>query len=169
MFDFTEASEHYIPEPDLVPILDALVSVIFFLILSTTFMEYNKVTVPPSKSSVISGPETPQPIAAKLFYQIKGADKVRVVLKWAGANPDMLQEEVSRKDPLQRSEEVQKAVEKMVTEFKGKFPEEKTLQLSFSERAVYQEVINVMDGARTQMQDIVLVSAAEADGASHGL
>lgn len=169
MFDFSEGGEQHIPEPDLVPILDALTSVIFFLILSTTFMEYTKLTLPPSKTSVISDPQRPQPVSAKLFYHISNNKTSRVILKWAGANPDMISEQVERKDPLVRSAEIEKTIEKMVTQFKEQYPEEKTIQISFSSDSTYQEMINVMDGARTGLQDIVLVSAEEADGVSNGL
>ena len=50
-----------------------------------------------------------------------------------------------------------------------KFPEEKSILLGFSPQVTYQEVISAMDGAREELQDLVMVSWTEAQAAESQL
>ncbi len=160
MFEDFDSVSHkaHIPEPELVPILDALVSVIFFLLLSTTFIELTKITVPPSQTSVVTDPVMPPPTTPKLYIKVEGEKTLQLKLKWAGQNPDQIKKTVSRAPENARSREVETAALDIVKEFKAKFPAEKSIQMIFSETATYQELISVMDGVRVEIQDIVLLS-----------
>ncbi len=160
MFEDFDSVAHkaHIPEPELVPILDALVSVIFFLLLSTTFIELTKITVPPSQTSVVTDPQVPPPPSPKLYIKVENGKTLHLKLKWAGRNPDSIKKTVERSATNARSREVESMALDIVKEFKAKFPDEKSIQMIFSENATYQELISVMDGVRVEIQDIVLLS-----------
>ena len=160
MFEDFDSVSHkaHIPEPELVPILDALTSVIFFLLLSTTFIELTKITVPPSQTSVVTDPQSPPPPAPKLYIKVDGEKNLEMKLKWAGKNPDQIKKTVPRALENARSREVEDMAHAIVKEFKVHFPEEKSIQMIFSGTATYQELISVMDGVRVEIQDIVLLS-----------
>lgn len=163
MFEFDSKDNHHITEPELVPVLDALTSVIFFLVLSTTFVQFTKLTVPPSQTSIVDKPIVDPPLNPKLIVRAKNANTVNAMMKWQGERPANLQEQIVIKEATTRSEELEQKIEKLVSDFSEKYPNEKTLQISFSKDVNYQQVITVMDGVRKKMDNIVLVSWAEAE------
>jgi biopolymer transport protein ExbD len=160
MFELERESRH-IPEPDLVPILDGLVCVIFFLLLSISFVGLTKLTVPPSTSAVSTTPEKP-PLSPKVkVVQEKG--NLRIELEWLGEKPAHVAVEQARDNKRAINKELIQKVTSLVGEFKTKFPEEKTMQLTMGEELSYQEMIAVMDGIRPHFDDIVLNSYKELE------
>lgn len=156
--DFASEEKTHIPEPELVPILDALTAVIFFLLLSVTFIDLTKITVPPSQTSVITSPVRPPPRTPKLFVKAKG-DKINLGLFWTGDKPDNIKKTLARKPENARSPELETAVNEMVKKFKEQYPDEKTLQLGLTDEGTYQELLSAMDGVLPVIQDIVLISS----------
>lgn len=157
--EFAELHRRHTPEPELVPILDALTCIIFFLMYTTTFMELTSLTLPPSAVSVVSksDPSKSNPIVPKLFIDI--VDQTIVIkLKWEGQNPGSSSKKIDRNKPERYSQELQKIVETMVADFAKKFPDEKSLQVAVAERGTYQELISVMDGITKSVPDVVLLS-----------
>ena len=146
------------PRIDLVPIIDAMTCVIFFLLLSSTFIEYTKITMP-SAISVVSATSVAKdpPVSPKLIGAIKGS-YIYLTLSWAGNSPDKIVRKIKRDPDNKRSEELQSSAFDVVDEFIKKYPGEKTMLLGFSSKATYQEVISTMDGARKVLQDLVMVS-----------
>ena len=164
MFDFDSNEERHIPEPDLVPILDALTSVIFFLVLSTTFMEFTKVTVPPSKTSVITDPLRPPPVSGKILVQLdKKGSGLKLDLKWGGVSPDLVSENVTLIGDRADNHLIEDAANKIVSEYLSKYPDEKSIQVGFGKNVNYQQMISTMDGIRKRIQDIVLISYHEVN------
>ena len=100
----------------------------------------------------------PPPTTPKLYIKVEGEKTLQMKLKWAGRNPDQIKKTVSRAPENARSRDVETTAHDIVKEFKAKFPEEKSIQMIFSETATYQELISVMDGVRVEIQDIVLLS-----------
>jgi biopolymer transport protein ExbD len=149
------------PNIDLVPILDAMTSVIFFLILSCAFIEYTKLTLPPSKTALVNATDAKNPLAPRLFGLVKGPEKIEVVLLWQGDKPGITHKEVNRSEPQKRSVELEIATKELISEFAKQYPEEKSLQLGISKSGSYQELISLMDGVRNSIQDIVLISHTE--------
>jgi hypothetical protein len=136
--------------------------VIFFLILSSSFVEFNKQTLPPSSVSTSSGPATPDtttPLNPKLIA-VKIANKYRLLLIWAGKEPGQDEAYVDASD--ENSVELQKRTGELVQKFKVKYPAQASLQLGLGSDLSYQTLISVMDGAREYLQDIVLVSDEDA-------
>lgn len=161
MFDFDRESTRHIPEPDLVPILDGLVSVIFFLLLSMSFIGLTKLTVPPSSSSTTSI-DNKRPLSPKVKVSHTKTN-LKVELEWLGDKPDQLSVEQLRDPNRAINKELIEKVTRIVAEFKTQFPEEKTMQLTMSEDLNYQEMIAVMDGIRPHFEDIVLNSYKELE------
>lgn len=157
--EFAELHRRHTPEPELVPILDALTCIIFFLMYTTTFMELTSLTLPPSAVSKVQSTTTADsnPLTPKIFVEIEN-QKVELTLKWTGANPGNIKKTVNRSHAERYSKELEETVAAMVADFSKKFPTEKTLQLGIAERGTYQELITIMDGIRKSIQDIVLIS-----------
>ncbi len=153
------------PRIDLVPIIDAMTCVIFFLLLSSTFIEYTKITMPPAVSAVAAATvSNDPPVAPKMLGVIKGSS-IEIVLSWDGKKPDRIVKRVKRDPKNAPSEELRNTALAVAEEFNKKFPNEKTVLLGFSSNVTYQEMISTMDGARKVLQDLVMVSWTEAQSA----
>lgn len=150
------------PRIDLVPIIDAMTCVIFFLLLSSTFIEFTKITMPQAVSSVVTASTTNEPpLTPKLIGVIKG-NYIHMVLSWNGKKPDHFSKRVLRDPKNGRSEALQATTQGIVQEFKKIFPQEQALLLGFSPAVTYQEMISTMDGARQEVSDLVMVSWTES-------
>ena len=159
MFELEQERVHS-PEPDLVPILDGLTAVIFFLLLSVSFVGLTKVTLPPSASSVSSS-SNDKPLSARLRALSQGST-VLLRLEWLGNNPGSYKENVLRGKPNEKNKAMLEAVKEMTEKFKARYPNENTLQLALAENMTYQEMITIMDGALLNIKDIALSSYTEA-------
>ncbi len=165
MFDL-ETERKHTPEPDLVPILDGLTAVIFFLLLSISFVGLTKVTMPPSVASIAS-PSKETPLSARLKATLVDST-IKLKLEWIGKKPGSIRESVIREEPNKKNQALIEAVKKMTTDFKTRYPDENTLQLALSETLNYQEMISMMDGALGQLKDIALSSYDVANAANQG-
>jgi len=145
---------------NIVPILDMLTTVIFFLLLSTSFMEYTKLTVPPSGVAVITDPLVPPPLGPKLIL-FKAGKELKAMLTWVGSKPGEAMDSVPITDLDETRVGLVTLTRKMSKEFITKFPKEKTLQMGLSPKLPYQYLIAGMDGVRENMPDIVLISPLE--------
>lgn len=150
---FKRPARRAIRDLNVVPIIDMFTTVVFFLLLSTSFIALTKLTVPPSRVSTISDPVAPPPLAPKMIV-FGEAEQLKVSLSWAGTNPGIKTEAV-RKNSLFET------TKKMVEEFNKKYPDEKSLQLGMAENVKYQNLIAAMDGVRELMPDVVLISYQE--------
>ncbi|MBL7545479.1 MAG: biopolymer transporter ExbD [Bdellovibrionaceae bacterium] len=157
--EFAELHRRHTPEPELVPILDALTCIIFFLMYTTTFMELTSLTLPPSAVSVVSKSDSSAgvPLIPKLFIDIKDQTLV-LKLKWMGQAPGNVVRKLERTKPERYSAELEKTVNEIVTEFAKRFPSEKSLQIAIADRGTYQELISIMDGITKSIPDVVLLS-----------
>lgn len=163
MFDQDGHGRRRIPEPDLVPILDGLTSVIFYLLLTAAFIEYTKLTLPPAMTSPSGAASTVIPLSPKFLVKIKDPQNLQVTLKWTGTRPDQMTRMVSRNSEVGISEELEKNVREMIADFNERFKEEKTISLGLSKLATYQEMVSVMDGIQSKLQDVVLIGPEEVD------
>lgn len=152
------------PHIDLVPIIDAMTCVIFFLLLSSTFVEFTKITMPSSMTSEFktTSDSDKKPLAPKLFGLVQN-NEISLVLSWLGEQPGHLKKKILRDPQNKRSEELQQASTELVKEFKIKFPNENSLQIGLSSQASYQELISAIDGARKEFNDIVMTSWSDED------
>ncbi len=156
---FVKPERKQIRELNLVPVIDMFTTVIFFLILSTSFFAFTKLTVPPAKVSVNTDPLTPPPMSTKLVLGTSSAagqdGNVRLLLSWVGESPGQESRSIAR-------EKVEAEVRLLAEEFKKKFPRERTVQLGLVPGLGYQVLIHAMDGVRDQLPDLVLISPEEA-------
>ena len=166
---FEKKPRRHIQDLNIVPILDMLTTVIFFLLLSTSFMEYTKHTVPPSATATVTTTSSELPLAPKLLYfGQKGFSKL--LLRWGGKQPGE-DSFVIRKDTstLEGRNELVSLSAKMVQKFSKEHPDEKTVQLGLAGKLPYQDLISVMDAVRPSMPDVVLISYAEAEAVGQGV
>jgi len=167
MFDdvFERPHRRKIDELNVVPILDMLMSVIFFLLLSTTLVGYTKLEIPPAKISQETESSS-IPLTPKLIIQEKNKS-YEFKLKWTGQNPSQLVEILKKEDSLIEKEfekKIRTVAAKIATDFLAIYPEEKTLQVGLAEKVHYQILISVMDGLKSKVKDVVLFSYADIKG-----
>ena len=150
----------HMPEPDLVPIMDALTSVIFFLLFSTTFMRLTQVPLPPSALAASkSNDETP--LSPKLYLVLEKNNQLLLRLNWSGKNPGHSEATLVRTSFRESSTELMQKTKDLLIQFKEKLNYDQSLQVALDADANYQELITVMDGAREVFQDLVLMSPDE--------
>jgi hypothetical protein len=148
---------------NIVPILDMLTTIIFFLLLSTSFLQYNKLTVPPSRTSVITSPEAPPPLQARMLVAKVSPGEYKLVLHWAGAKPGVLSAVFAAKaDSPELNDNLAKKAQEFVAQYKSQFKDERTLQLGLGAKVPMSKLILLMDSVREVLPDIVLISAADA-------
>ena len=150
---------------NIVPILDMLTTIIFFLLLSTSFLEYNKVTVPPSGTVTVTTPASPPPLDPKMAI-VRTPLGFEVRLRWVGAEAGAAGKTVPADDDVEKN--LQTVVEALASDFKTKYPAERTLQLGLGRDVPYQNLITAMDALRPQLPDIVLISYADAESLAVG-
>lgn len=155
----TDLHRRHVPEPELVPILDALTCIIFFLMYTTTFMELTSIILPPSSTTLVTKVDQSKgvPVVPKLYVEIVN-QTIILKLKWSGQNPGSASKKMDRIKPERYSQDLQKNVETMIADFAKKFPDEKSIQVGVSDRGTYQELISVMDGVTKTVPDVVLLS-----------
>jgi biopolymer transport protein ExbD len=161
---FQKTHRRHVKELNIVPILDMMTTIIFFLLLSTSFIEFTKITVPPSSTSTITDPIAPPPITPRMILMKKDLG-YRLQLTWTGRNPgalfrtlevDQVKKKLDEKkaqDPQYQltleeleSQELMKLSSEMVAEFSKNFAEEKTFQVGLGGKVAYQNLVGVMDG-----------------------
>lgn len=157
-FLFEKPSRRPIRDLNLVPVIDMFTTVIFFLLLSTSFFAFTKVTVPPSKVSVNTDPLSPPPLSTKFLVNESPSEPQRIQLQltWAGKEPGALTGSCSREEALKKTHDLAK-------DFIAKYPLERTIQLGLSSKVPYQVLISAMDGLRDFLPDIVLISPTEVE------
>ncbi|OFZ18779.1 MAG: hypothetical protein A2X94_06165 [Bdellovibrionales bacterium GWB1_55_8] len=149
-------------ELNLVPIIDMLTSVIFFILLSTTFVAFTKVTVPPSRVISSTDPLAPPPVAPKVFL-VRNQEGYSLSMLWGGAEPGEETKDITIATPGELPESLRSASLELSKNFHAKYPLERSVQLGLGSDVPYQGLISIMDGIRENVPDIVLVSYDEAD------
>jgi biopolymer transport protein ExbD len=164
-FGFPQRKKKTIEELNVVPILDMFVSIVFFLLLSTSMVGMTKIVLPPSATSTVESTNTKIPLNPKLFV-IAAVDKpgfLKIILKWEGNKPGSDSVLVAE-DIFRDQTPVVNAIKDMLKKFKNDHAEEKTVQISLQSGMAYQWLISAMDGAREILPDMILSSYQVADG-----
>lgn len=161
---FGKRQPRHILDLNIVPILDMLTTIIFFLLLSTSFMEYTKITIPPAKVSTSSDPVAAPPLAPKIMLVPTAGGKDKLILSWRGATPGELIRDIQAADVTLRRAEILQKSEEITREFSRKYEDkEKSIQLGLGAKVPYQDLISLMDGVREVLPDLVLISYREAE------
>ncbi len=147
----------------LAPILDMLVAVIFFLLLSTTFVAYTKQNLPPAKISTATGASAETPLAPKLLV-FRNVDQVMLVLSWQGSSPGETRASLRTEGKETFSAELFRAATELVAPFAEKNVAELSVRLGLSDSASFQDMITVMDAIVKSFPEIVLISYEETRG-----
>jgi biopolymer transport protein ExbD len=155
---------------NIVPILDMLTTIIFFLLLSAAFTEFTKVTIPPAAVSTTHDPKAEEPLSPKLMAETAG-EGLNVKLMWTGKSPGSFHDTVKSapgENPEVRRQNVIAQTGELMKKFAAAHPGEKTLQVGLGERVAYQDMISVMDGARPVIPDLVMISYGEVSARMPG-
>ncbi|MDR3606654.1 MAG: biopolymer transporter ExbD [Oligoflexia bacterium] len=168
MDDFFERPHRrHVKELNLVPVIDMFTTVVFFLLLSTEFMAFTKLTLPPAQVDIITKqPETP-PLSPQIFVGDMG-NSVKIQLTWGGTQPGELSEKVQNTGDDQMQEQLRQKTLKIVQQFAAKNPKEKSIRLTLLSNTPYQQLISTMDGIRETIPDVVLTSYMEAEAKFRG-
>lgn len=161
--EFLQKKPHrHVKEIPLAPVLDLLVVVIFFLVLSTSFIDLTKQTLPPSAVSTITDPVAPPPVSPKLLGVRKGAG-YRLFLRWSGESPGQDEKIVAAAaDPAGVAKDLETAAFELMKSFKERYASQSSVQIGLGPDLTYQEMISIMDGARAHVGEIVMIAPAEA-------
>lgn len=161
---FTRTPRRKVQDLNIVPILDMLTTVIFFLLLSTSFLEYVKLSVPPASVSTVPPDRDPLPANPKLVLVGSGKSGMQLRLSWGGSAPGTRTSDVRPADGVSAKSEVQAKARELAAEFKKLNGAEKTLKIALSAQLPHQYLIAVMDGVKEFLPDVVLLSHADAEG-----
>ena len=168
---FERAEKRHMAHPNLVPIIDLFTCIIFFLLLSTSFIALTKITVPPSKVSTITDPIAPPPLAPKILLTDVGP-QFKLTLFWAGATPGqdiLLIPKSGDLSSLEMQTRVLGTTQKLARQFNQRYPDEKGIQLGLGGGIPYQLLLSTMDGLKDVLPDVILISHEEAEArASQG-
>jgi biopolymer transport protein ExbD len=160
MFDefFQKPKRRHIKDLNLVPIIDMFTTVVFFLLLSSSFDFFSKVTLPPSATVSVATPDdASKPLSPKLVLVRNSPKELELILNWEGEKPGSLSEII----PVERGAErkmIQDLSKKIVTKFTKDHNAEKALQIGLDGEINYQSLIAVIDGVVEVMPNIVLIS-----------
>lgn len=165
MHDFlNRPKRHHVKEIPLAPILDLLTVVIFFLILSASFIEIRQNTLPPSSTITSKGTADSTdliPLNPKLIMG-KKEKKTTLLLKWFGVKPGQLIKEVLlTKDDY--DQHLKESASNIIKEFKKIYPLESKIQLGWNGNIKYQTVLTVVDGVMLEIKDLIFLSPEESE------
>ena len=158
---FQKPKRRPVKELNLVPVIDLFTTIVFFLLLSTSTIAFTKLTVPPSAVSTVTNPIAPPPMATKLLV-LRAGNQRKLLLQWMGKEPGQFDGIVTADDPKALEKALLEKATDLTTRFTKKYPKETTVQLGLGPDVTYQNLINVMDGIREHLPDVVLISYQEA-------
>ncbi len=143
-------------------ILDMMVSIIFFLLLSTTYYSLTFQSVPPSQTVTINDPLEPPPRSPRLLVTTSGAN-ITAVLNWSGLEPGVARIKTTLANPMQFDAMFSERLAQIVRQFKTKFPLEKSIQIGFGSDVNYQVMITTLESVTPLIKDVALLSYVETE------
>lgn len=159
---FGQRQKKHTQHINIVPILDMLTTIIFFLLMSTSFIEYTKLTIPPSSTVSVAASSGTPPLTPKMFISKKEGG-FEILLRWAGAQPGEKRVKIDFTSAVEVREKIISESKKTIDDFSDKYPAQKSIQLAAPRDVKYQTIISLMDGVREKMPDIILVAYSEAE------
>jgi biopolymer transport protein ExbD len=164
---FIERKQRHGKDLNIVPILDMMTTVIFFLLMSTSFLQYTKLTVPPATASAPPADAATRPLSPRIVLS-NGSSKdahgarLKLALSWEGTSPGKKEEYLDQGDPGQLRPALMRVAGQLSSDFVHEHPGERTIRVGLSGNLAYQDLISIMDGVRPNLPDVVLLSYAEA-------
>lgn len=158
---FEVRRRRHVGEINIVPILDMLTIIIFFLLISASFLQYNKISIPPAKTSLVESVEG-IPLQLKLLLVKSGAEQ-KLLMFWNGAKPgSMVQNFALTATP----KEIATKAREFAIKFKSEYKDESTIQLGLGANVSYGNLVSLMDAVRSSLPSVVLVSYQDTQIAS---
>lgn len=156
-FDETEQETTSVP---IVPIIDMLVAIVFFLLLSTSFYDLTQQSIPANHSVQVSGAQTQPPLSPRLYISRSGRSIV-CTLVWSGTKAGQRVATVAAPTLVGPQPELSKKVGELINFIKTNFKSETSIQIGLAGDLPHQTLISVLDGVAKNKMDVVLVSDAE--------
>lgn len=144
------------PEINLTPILDMLVSIIFFLLIFCVFNQLTQITLP-ATTRAAGVDASSRRLSAELMILRAGADRVRFVMRWSGESPGSYDRYIARTQ-LKSNQAWTEATRSFIEEFARKYPAEKTLHLGLDRAFSYQHLVTIIDAVKPKFQELALLS-----------
>ena len=158
---FEVRRRRHVGEINIVPILDMLTTIIFFLLISASFLQFNKISIPASKTSLLETSEVP-PRQPRLMLA-KTSEGQKLVFCWGGQKPGTYSQVFSATADIKM---ISVKATEFATNFKKQFGDETTVQVGLGKTLPYSNLVALMDAVRNQMPNVVLVSYEDAQIAS---
>ncbi len=149
-------------ELNITAFLDMMSTILFFLLLSVSFVNMTSLTLPPAAKSLLKNPFAAAPLSPKIYLFSLDDQSLRLVVSWKGAEPGEFKEDIARVASDKVNENLIILSTKLVSALLQKYPAEKSVQLSLASDVNYQELVSVMDGIRAKISEIVLLSYEES-------
>ncbi|HVJ65919.1 MAG TPA: biopolymer transporter ExbD [Bdellovibrionota bacterium] len=165
--DFEDPSGTTNPKSlNLMPIVDMITTIIFFLLLSSSFVQFTKQTLPPTAVSTSSVEKHPPALNLRLSGELSSPNVYKVRLSWRGASPSQVTKAFTFALPLDQASAAQLAQDLQTTVdgvAKTIGTSEKTVKISLRRNTPYQILITTMDAVKKSYPDIVLNTWIEAE------
>ena len=168
MLDEFDVPSQQVKGLNLIPIVDMLTTIIFFLQMTVTFYSYSKHTLPPSAMSAASAADAAKapPLNLRAITKQIGADRYRLVMAWQGANPSSLSYDFDLASTTSKE-----ALRGVIAGIKAKASEikdgvgrgENTLRITLDKQIPLQILVTIMDGVKEKFPDLVLSNWSEAE------
>ncbi len=153
----SDGDDHSVVEIPIAPILDMMVAVIFFLLISASFFNFSSQTLPPAKNVMVNDPKALQPSTPKLIIDLNN-NELELTLSWVGQKSGQKITKIPISDPKVYLQQIETTVYAQVSAFLQNYPKETSLQLGLAPDLPNQVLISSMDGITRAHLDIVLIS-----------
>jgi hypothetical protein len=144
------------PEINLTPILDMLVSIIFFLLIFCVFSEYSQVSLPAVKEATNSVTDSVL-LSPKILVRSLSNGRVRFDLLWAGEHPGRQTQEFGFSQ-LNSADTWMTAMKKFSENFAKQYPRQKSIEVGLEGQFSYQHLLYVIDALADRFPDVALIN-----------
>lgn len=143
------------PEINLTPILDMLVSIIFFLLIFCVFSEYSQVSLPAIQE--VSGNTSQEPLLApKVLVRSAPSGQVKLDLIWAGEHPGYQTKTVAASE-FNSAQAWTRILKSFTASFAQQYPKQKSIEVGLEGAFSYQHLVFVIDSLAEQFPDVALI------------
>jgi len=157
---FNPRKPRELDEPNLIPILNLFIVIIFFLIFMSSFQKLTEQALPKASVSTQQLENNDDvPLNPKLIIHTLKDETTTLLLSWEGNNPGSLAKDFIINDTEKLKEETGLLVE----EFWKEYPEEKTIQVGMSSKSKLQTLISVLDIVKDKTPSIVMISPEDSE------
>ncbi len=147
-----------IDDINVIPIVDLFTTIIFFLLISSGFVAYTKLSLPPSIVSAAPPESVSEPPLSPRVHLVERDGSVDLELLWFGSAPGRQTVTLGRSNSQIADATIREASESAWRSFAETHDHPKAVQLGLSARLPYRYLIAAMDGLKKANSQVVLIS-----------